>query len=361
MRLNSYIRLDEAKNDSKRTRLQECLHCVIFGIGQKKKKLTEEIWTMPDLLQNSYDRYCSMDTTFDELYTWIQDEPKWRTSIIKVSNILASSGWLKGGNYKFHRNDAFMNSIYSMFQKIAQTEGVKLNNDKWNPSDIWASKGSVAIPNSNNLEEYNKFIFDSMNKGNLVGISLKMVAGSPKLVIQTPSDAPEPMKYKSIKKPTTMFPTGITIELKKAGHGINYRSFRVSKQAFITGELVIKGTGARHGKVASNVTKKIIKDYNIPQMSKSRIDSMSDEELQLAAIELWADCGHVFSTENMEKRWEKRSGDIQDRTGYWMSLINSLELGAYVNRSSAANNIVNVMWKSGKSASASSSAFIKIY
>jgi hypothetical protein len=366
MRLDRFLRLNEAGDETLRTRLQECLHCVIYGIG--KKKLNNDIWDMPEILQSSYDRSCSLDTPFGQLYEFAQKEPSWRESIIKSSNIFHNSAWSKG-KYKYHRGDAFMNSIYAEFQRLAKTEGVKLNNDKWNPADIWASKPGIIIPTVDSVVEYNKWIFDSLKSGKLIGISLKKVTGSGKIVPQTPDELPEPQEYKNIKNPKgTMFATGITINLK-SGYGINYRSFQRSKAVNIHGELVKPGSNARHGKVPGPVTTKIIKDYNIPQMSKQRIKSMSDEELQLAAIELWADCGHVFDTNKMEKDWVKRKADLDqqakkkplDRLGYWISLINSLELGAYVNKTSAANDIVNKMYQGAKSASVYSSSFVKIY
>lgn len=377
MRLNKFLRLDEAGNQTLRTRMQENLHCIAFGIG--KKKITEEIWEMPDLLEKSYNSSCSLDTPFGELYAWIQNEPIWRESIVKASNLFHNSEWVKG-KYKYHRNDAFMNSIYAEFQRLAKMEGIELNNDKWNPADIWASKGSIKIPSVSNVMEYNKWIYDSLHSGKLIGVSLKQITGKGKVILQSSSEPQEPMKFKAIKNPQrdenskvgkkTMFPTGITIQLSKPGYGINVRSFNIPKAAPIRGENVVEKSKARHGKTKAKLIKDIIRDYNIPQMSMEKIKSMTEDDLQNAVIELWADNGYVFSSKQMEQDWDKAEKEIEKRIGkygdigrigYWRSIINALQFGAGIANSSAADDIVNAMWQSGKSADVNSSAFIKIY
>ncbi len=363
MRLNDYIRIDEFAEATAVTRLQESLHCVLFAVGQKKKKLTEEVWEMPDLLERAYNSKCSVDAPFGELYTFAQSKPDWAASILKATNLFVKSEWLKG-TYTFHRNDAYMNSIYAQFQKVAAAEGLKLANDKWNPGDIWAAKGKMNIPSFDTVSQYNRFIYDAMKNSKLIGISLKKIAKSSqgKIVPQGPDQISEPMKFGKIKAPVkTMFPTGVNCLTKKPGHGINFRSPRPSVAAKVAGEIIIKGTGARHGKVPAKRLKEMYDQYKIPQMSISKIKSTSDGELQLAVIELWADCGYVFDEKRMKKDWAERKNDMEHREGYWQSIINSLEIAAFLNQSSVANKIMDYWWQGAKSASAESSSFVKIY
>jgi len=360
---NLYQQLNESAAGSATTRLQEGLHCVLFGAKQKRSKLDISIFDDPDLLESAYNTYCSVDAPFGELYAFGQKETSWAESILKATDALFASGWLKG-KYTFHRGDAYMNSIYEQFNVLKKKDDIKIANDKWNPGDIWASKG-VAIPAFDNLASYNAWIGEMLHSGKLIGISLKKVAksGSAKVVLEgEPGVKIKKIKFTGVKKPKEIYPTGIVL-LTDGDYGINFRSFRISKQADITGEiLVLKGGGARHGKVPSSSLKEMIKKYNIPQMQKSAISKMSDKDLYNIVLELWANTGNVFPKNEIDKSIEKRKGKIQDRVGYWQSIIHALEIASFMSsNTSVSNEIMNTWFQGAKSVGGSSSQFIKVY
>lgn len=359
MRFEGYIKEADA---STTTRLQECVHCVAYAMRQMTKKdITESDLLEPGFFIDAYAKYCKIDTADSELFDWIFDNKSWATSIVESTNVCKRSGYLKKNNYIFHRGSPFMNSIYEQTAVLLKQEGVKMGGDKWNPSDIWASTMS-SIPKFDTIIEYNDWIESSLNNGKLVGISLKKVGKSAKAVLSSPKIKHEPVGYKSIKKPRDVLPTGSMVMTIKTGTGINFRSFRISKRADITGEIVMSGGAARHGKVPSTILKKTIKDNNIPQLTKSRIGSQTDEQLIKAVQNLWKQCGHNFSDKDMAKGWEKRKDNIQDKIGYWQSIIHSLELAAFLNNNKGkADDIVNTFFVGASSASEFSSTFIKVY
>jgi len=355
--------LEEGAGDaSLTTRLQEGVHCVAYAIRQMTKKdINEDDILEPGTFLEAYTKYCKVDTPDSVLFDWIFDNNKWVKSVVASTNACKKSGYLKKNNYKFHRGSPFMSSIYEQAQVLLHQEGVKMGGDKWNPSDIWASMIS-SVPKFNNIIEYNDWISKNFESGKLVGISLKMVSGSAKVVLSSPKVKHEPLTYGSIKKPRDILPTGITVLTSKKGTGINFRSFRISHQADITGEIIMAGTGARHGKVPSAILHKVIKEFNIPQLEKSRIDKSSDTQLKSSVQNLWKQCGYNFSDDQMENAWEKRKIQIQDRTGYWQSIIHSLEIGAYMNSNKGkSDDIINDFFVGASSASEFSSTFIKVY
>jgi len=361
-------KINEGAGDaSLTTKLQEGAHCVAYGIVQMKGKITEDDLLDNDLFTKSYNKFCKVDSPDSELFTFLTDDvvmkgmKNYVASIVTSANLCKKSGYLKNNNYTFHRGSPFMNSIYQQAQILLKQENVKMGGDKWNPSDIWATTIS-SIPKFDNIIEYNEWISKNFESGKLVGVSLKKISGSGKVSLSSSSVKHEPMKYNNIKKPSIILPTGITVLASKPGIGINFRSFRISKQADITGEIVIAGGGARHGKVPSAVLHRIIKEFNIPQLAKSRIGSSSDTQLIRSVQNLWKQCGYNFSDKNMENAWEKRKGQIQDRIGYWQSIIHSLEIGAYMNTNKGkADDIINDFFIGGSSASELSSTFIKVY
>jgi len=355
-----FNRLDEKASASAVTRLQEGLHCVFFGAKQKRKDLTN-IMSDPDLLEAAYKQYCSVDAPFGELYTFGMKNPGWVTSITEAANVLFASGWLKG-KYTYHRNDAYMNAIYGQFNALKKYEDVTMGNDKWNPGDVWASKGNVPIPEVDSLAEYNLWVAEMLHSGKLIAISLKKIKGTGTVKLEgDPAVEDTKRKFMGVKKPKNIYPTGVMLMADKNA-AINFRSFRVSKEADITGEVLKAGTGARHGKVPAARKKEMIKKYNIPQMTKAKIAKSSDTDLQNYVLELWMDIGYVFSEADIDKYAKQRSKKISNRTGYWQSVIHALEIGAFMmSHKSVANGIMDYWYKGASSKTEDSSQFIKVY
>jgi len=352
--------LYEGGSASNTTRLQEGLHCVCLAVRQMTKKdVNISIMQDADMFGVAHKKYCKLDAFDTELFEFSMNL-NWMDSIVANANALWKSSWLKK-TYIFHRNSPFMKSIYDQFNKLKQVEKIKIGNDKWNPGDVWASTIN-SIPQFNTLLELNEFISKNLKKGTLVSISLKKSSGTPKVVWQGPVEKPTPVGYKSIRKPKLIFSTGINIVTDKPKTEINFRSFRISKQADITGEILSIGGAARHGKVPATDKNRIIKKYNIPQINKAKIARLSDDELKDNLVNLWNQCGHKFSPKQWEKSWERRVNNIQDRTGYWQSIIHALELGAFLNSNKGqANDIINDFWVGATSTGAMSSEFIKVY
>ena len=65
--------------------------------------------------------------------------------MIKIKSSITGANALYGrfgrsGKYTFHRGDATVNRINSAFTRAKTTEGVRMDINKWNPSDIWMVK-----------------------------------------------------------------------------------------------------------------------------------------------------------------------------------------------------------------------------
>ena len=65
-------------------------------------------------------------------------DESWHQSSYFVAKGLIRDGYISN-KYTFHRDDAIMNSIYNAKVRAFKNNGMaNLNNDKWNPGDIWA-------------------------------------------------------------------------------------------------------------------------------------------------------------------------------------------------------------------------------
>ncbi len=350
-----------------RTALQEGLHCVAFGIGQvkKKKAITIADLTDSELFDDAHYNFCKVDSGMNALWQFSSANPDWGESVVRAVNAVRETNWLKGHGYTFYRGTGLMNQIYGQYLKLKKMEDIKLGNDKWNPSDIWAAK-ITTIPNFDTLTEYNAFISKMLRNGQLVGISLKKVGKNPKISWHGPSEKIEIVGYKVIRKPGKIFPTGMVIQTSKGPVIIQFRSFNVGKASDITGEIKTKGGKARYGKVPAIVKKDMEKKYNMPQMSKQKIKNIvasegGTDELIRMVVDLWRQCGHNFSPKSVEKSWRTDKPNLENPVGYWQSILHSLEIGAFLNtHKSIADDIVYNYFIGASSITAVSSEFIKV-
>jgi hypothetical protein len=345
------------------TTLQESLHCVALGIIQLNKTILDESLLLNgELFTKSFDTYCNVDIGNDTLYKFTQENPSWVTSVINNANILKKSGFLKSNNYTFYRTNGIMKNVYSTASLLLKKEGIRLNADKWNPGDIWASTLN-SIPSFDNIYEYNEWIAKSLKKGSLVGISLKK-SSNPKVVYINQTDEKQTLSYKGTKKPKTPFNTGIVILTGDPKISLNVRSFRISNASAITSELAIKGSKARHGKTSLT---KYVKKYNIPWATvndlKKHVDDL--DYMKNMIIDLWKGNGFSFSQSVIDKEWQKRLEEKQfnrNPLGYFRSIINSLQFGEYLKKNeNIADEILTDIYRIGSSMSEYSSDFIKVY
>jgi len=356
---------EAAGNASKETRLQECLHCVAFGIRQNKRSNIIESDVMDrSQFSQGYSLHCNLDSSGDEIFDFAERKPDWVKSVVTSTNAFFKSPYSKKAPYDFYRGTGIMNMVYQEFNKMKSLEGIKLPNDKWNPGDIWAASSSFH-PNFgsfSSLLEYNAYIADQLEKNTLMGISLKKVGGNAKVVVVGKDKIDmTPVGFKGIRKPRNIFSTGIMIDLSN-GWSINVRSFRISQNADVRGEII--GKTARHGKFA--VTN-IIKKYSISQLPLSKISKMTDEELRDIVVKLWSDIGYKYSQNDIDRGFEnllngKEPLEKRGRNGFWQSAIHSLQFGEFlVKNKGKADEIVNEIYFGASSVSDYSSNFIKIY
>ncbi len=360
MRFKQYL----CESASSLTTLQESLHCIGLGITQLSKTLlTKDSLLDGDLFSKSYDTYCNVDIGLDSLFGFTQNNPSWVTSVVNNTNALKKTKWFKSNRYTFYRSNGIMKDVYNTSSSLLKKQNVKLNLDKWNPGDIWASTLS-SIPSFDDITLYNNWISEQLHKGSLIGISLKKSGKSPKVEYVNQGGEIKSLNYKGIKKPKSVFNTGINILSSDPIISLTIRSFRISATNAVTSELNIKGSSARHGKSALT---KYIKKYNIPWMTLNDFKKNADDidKMNQMVISLWKDCGFIFNQNQIEKDWAVRSKESQyniNPAGYYRSIINSLQFGAFMNQNKGlADEILTDIYLTGSSKGEFSSDFIKVY
>ena len=89
---------------------------------------------------------------------------------------------IRGNKFEFHRGSEFTKNIYKCLKNARDVTGIKMNDDKWNPADIWAVKKGfdegIYAPGKwigKEIPDLNAQLERDFDAGNLYGISLKKV------------------------------------------------------------------------------------------------------------------------------------------------------------------------------------------
>ena len=238
------------------TRIQESAMCVVCAIAYKVKgqAITSQDITVENISEAM--SFVDIDATESEVSDFILQEKSWLPTFVGSANLLQNS--FRNSNFTFHRGSDYTNNLYKAFNKTKKQANVALNNDKWNPADIWLVDPSITaeeIPDSS-LDELNGFLVNSFTDNRLVGVSLKKTGSDPKLSIVNLSLKDfKGYKYEGFTGKLTN--NNITVIYDQGK--ITFRTFNHATN--FAGE--IQGKTASHGKIGSNPLNDVLRGVGI--------------------------------------------------------------------------------------------------
>jgi len=256
---------DTTRNES----AQAVYAAIAFGMG---KTISNNDVTMKTI--QKYSNLFSIDGNVDDIRNNLPDE--WIKSSVTGANALYGR-FGRSGKYTFHRGDATVNRINAAFERAKATEGVRMNINKWNPSDIWMVKSDFdfkCIDEEKTLLGLNQCIQDELEHGKLIGISLKkMQSGaslSAKNVFTDMKFCKDYAGYEYSGKSIDGYiklSGGTKIQFRSFGAGLGLTGFQ--------GE--VKGANANQGKIGLGPLNMILRAHGISQIptdaaSKVRTD-----------------------------------------------------------------------------------------
>ena len=242
------------------TRLSESAQCayaaVAFGLGRSIKNNDITISNL-----NSYSGSFFTDEDTNKIANSLPDD--WvASSVFGANKLLTTFG--RGGQYTFHRGDGVVNRINGAFMRVKRIENVRMDINKWNPSDFWmVEKGFNfgRIDSEQTLLGLNQVIQESLQEKSLIGISLKKMQGGASLSRKNiVSNMNQSKTYTGYSYSRTSMEGYI---LLSGGTKIQYRSFGgPSSLTGFQGE--VKGANANQGKISLGPTNMILRTYGLP-------------------------------------------------------------------------------------------------
>ena len=268
---------DTTRNES----AQAVYAAIAFGMG---KTISNNDVTMKTI--QKYSDLFSVDGNVDDIRNNLPDE--WIKSSITGANALYNR-FGRSGKYTFHRGDATVNRINAAFERAKSAEGVRMNINKWNPSDIWMIRSDYdfkCIDDEKTLLGLNQCIQDQLQKGKLIGISLKKMQSGASL---SSKNVFGDMKINKTYAGYEYSGKSIDGYIKlSGGTKIQFRSFGAG--AGLTGfQGEVKGANANQGKIGLGPLNMILRAHGISQVSTNaanRVTSNPDAVFNEIALGL---------------------------------------------------------------------------
>ena len=245
---------DTTRNES----AQAVYAAIAFGMG---KTISNNDVTMKTI--QKYSNLFSIDGNVDDIRNNLPDD--WIKSSVTGANALYGR-FGRSGKYTFHRGDATVNRINDAFKRVKSIENVRIDINKWNPSDIWMVKSDFdfkCIDEEKTLLGLNQCIQDELEHGKLIGISLKkMQSGaslSAKNVFTDMKFCKDYIGYDYSDKSIDGYiklSGGTKIQFRSFGTGLGLTGFQ--------GE--VKGANANQGKIGLGPTNLILRTHGMPEI-----------------------------------------------------------------------------------------------
>ena len=152
----------------------ESLQCLYLAAMLGERRNNDFSHFSPELLK-SYFNKIDTDKTFEEM---MSSEAEWHYSAYVTADYLIRKGYVNK-THVLHRGSRTMTAIYAMKKKAFKTDGKPmLNDDKWNPGDIWAVKRGLNIESvldASSVASLNASLKKAYDDRTIVGISLKQI------------------------------------------------------------------------------------------------------------------------------------------------------------------------------------------
>lgn len=239
---------------------------IAFGL---RREITNNDITPSNL--KKYSSLFDIDETNERILNELPDE--WVRSSILGANKLYQT--FKGkGKYVFHRGSKDVDKIEAAFSRVSKIDGLRMNINKWNPSDIWMISDDFSFNFFDEQESVlglNRVIQEKLQKNILVGVSLKLMIGRANISIKNIfKDMKTGKNYDGYEYSKKSIDGYI---LLTGGTKIQYRSFgRGDGLTGFQGE--VKGSNANQGKISLGPTNVILKNHDqktIPTNAADRV------------------------------------------------------------------------------------------
>lgn len=250
----------------------EAAQCLYMAAAQVKRGPITTAWVSQNLakLTPFYDTKYKGRDMLDKL------DKQWR----KSSELIANHTYpkLRHNSFVFHHHSSVVCHITETYKRLNQNPRLFTREDKWNPADVWLVRRGFR-PNFSKVQSFDEFNSDLrelLDKGDLIGVSLKLVHRQPKVGTYNTNEY--------LSKKTTAAPVAQTefidakintggknwlssknciIQLAKGKTDMTITIRQSSRGAAVNGELKFRGQKSNSGKIILGKFISLFKKYGV--------------------------------------------------------------------------------------------------
>lgn len=334
------------------TSIQESSQSVVNAISYniKQSLISEEDLTKDNIEQAL--NFCDVSNSLEEITEFILTQKTWVNTFIETSNLLFKN--YPNSNFEQHRGSSFVDKIYNSFKIGKKEAGKSLNNDKWNPADIWmVDKSILNMDFPTNLSELNGTLANLFADNLLIGVSLKKIGKSAKISIYNINEE-EKEGYEYVGYETR--PTNNSVIIEYSDGKITFRTFNFATN--FAGE--IKGKTAAHGKIGQGPINDVLSQNNLPTLLPPKT---IQENINNKNKEFYQDYYNIYNKilENINSEDFNEYMREKDMN-YLVSKYLSLKLTSIIQEQDkkVQDEVISDIIRYASSSTKSSSVFVKI-
>lgn len=300
----------------------EALQCLYLAAMLKEGISKEFAHYTPQLLKK-YASSIDTDKSFDEM---MSSAAEWHYSAYVSAKYLIEKGYVLK-DHVLHRGSRSMNAIYAMKKKAFKADGKpNLNDDKWNPGDIWAIRKGVnlnTLLDASSVMSLNAGLKKAFLNRDIVGISLKQINNLKKKAKHKDYnlEGVELGVHRYTRSILKSDRAGSTFWSFKGGYiyfDSNRRMDVRAPNALGALNVEIQGTGARggragYGSIEYAAKKYLRKTLKTNAQLKSEASAMVNGGNEAKAKELWKKVNHIHNDVKWDDFWNEMKTQGRDR------------------------------------------------
>ena len=278
-----------------------------------------------------------------KVIAWLKSDEIWLESIIKTAKTIINKLGVSTRHH-FHRDSAFMNSLYAEFQKNLKPLnkiGLRVSGDKWNPADIWITNKSK-ISAFHDLSSLNSFLLKNFSEDNIMGVSLKKVGKTVNFDVYNLPSQKRLFQFKDITKPPQPMSSKDCYIETVSGMKMQIRSFSSCDNV----QCELKGQYANGGKCGHGALKHIIQSLTTTKiLSNKEIKKMSDDEIFDKIATNYKRCFGSVSADKIKAEFAKKKfANDSARYDFLISKLQALQIASAIKNDKQKNDIVTAIY-----------------
>ena len=258
-----YKPASDAKVSTALAESAQAVYCSM-AMNVKRGNLTEV-----DLTASNFTKAMTksdVTSTLQEVEKKLTDD--WMSSSVLGANTLRAK--YNGKSFECHRGSKKVGIIETAFTNVKRKEGLSINLNKWSPADIYLIQPGFdpsPLKKENTIRGLNALMFKYLMEEKVIGVSLKKLGSTAQIKnINFPTDKDtSTFSYVGIESPPASTSGYIVMKKGSSQMKINFRTFTAS--GGWSGEVLVPGGTARHGKISHGPINDVLKAHGIKQIT----------------------------------------------------------------------------------------------